>query len=207
VSWRGLRTTAFDGCSSLRVPDTARNRAWLGRIRHKAGFAGYPLLHLVALAGTGTRGLLGAVMGAAADGDEPALARQLLHLLGAGMLVLIDRAYDQGAFLAEVAATGAQFLVRGKASRSPVVLEQLPDGSYLSDISGLQVRVVEATVQVAGADGSSIRENYRLITTLDRSRPLPRRGARAPVSRTMGDRDRLLLPAPHPAARPGTALG
>ncbi len=69
VSWRGLRTVAFDGCSSLRVPDTGRNRAWLGRIGHKAGFAGYPLLHLVALAETGTRGLLGAVLGAAADGD------------------------------------------------------------------------------------------------------------------------------------------
>ena len=173
VSWRGLRTVAFDGCSSLRVPDTARNRAWLGRIRHKAGFAGYPLLHLMGLAETGTRGLLGAAIGAAADGDEPALARHLLHLLGAGMLVLIDRAYDQGAFLAEVAATGAHFLVRGKASRSPVVLARLPDGSYLSRAGDLSVRIVEATVQAAGADGSSTGESYRLITTLTDHRCFP----------------------------------
>jgi hypothetical protein len=173
VSFGGLRTVAFDGCSSLRVPDTARNRAWLGRIRHKAGFAGYPLLHLVTLAETGTRGLLGAVMGAAADGDEPALARGLLHLLRAGMLVLIDRAYDQGAFLAEVAATGAHFLVRGKASRSPVVLQRLPDGSYLSRAGELDVRIIEATVQAAGADGSSISDSYRLITTLTDHRRFP----------------------------------
>ena len=137
-----------------------------GRIGHKAGFAGYPLLHLVALAETGTRGLLGAVLGAAADGDEPALAAGLLHLLGAGMLVLLDRAYDAGTFLQAVAGTGAGFLARGKASRCPAVLRVLPDGSYLSRIGELDVRIIEASVQVAGAGGSSLREAYRLITTL-----------------------------------------
>src|SRR5689334_25021197 len=64
VSFGGLRTVAFDGCSSVRAPDTARNRAWLGRVRHRKGFAGYPLVHLMALAETGTRALLGAVIGA-----------------------------------------------------------------------------------------------------------------------------------------------
>jgi len=59
VRFAGLRTVAFDGCSSIRVPDTARNRAWPGRIRHRLGFAGYPLVHLMALAETGTRALLG----------------------------------------------------------------------------------------------------------------------------------------------------
>ena len=88
VRFGGLRTVAFDGCSSLRFPDTDRNRAWLGRIRHPGGFAGYPALRLMTLAGTGTRGLLGAAIGAPADGDEPALARRLLHLLGPGMLLL-----------------------------------------------------------------------------------------------------------------------
>jgi len=34
-------------------------------------------------------------------------ARQLLHLLGPGMLVLADRGFDGAAFLGEVAATGA----------------------------------------------------------------------------------------------------
>ena len=71
VAFCGLRTVAFDGCSSLHVPDTARNRAWLGRIRYPNGFAGYPALRLLALAETGTRGLLGAVIGAHGDGDEP----------------------------------------------------------------------------------------------------------------------------------------
>jgi hypothetical protein len=166
VSFCGLRTVAFDGCSSLRVPDTARNRAWLGRIRHPNGYAGYPALRLLALAETGTRGLLGAVIGAASEGDEPALARRLLPLLAPGMLVLMDRAYDNATFLADLAATGAHFLARGKASRSPVVLGILADGSYLSRIGGLDVRIIDAQVSVTGADGSRTADRYRLITTL-----------------------------------------
>jgi hypothetical protein len=166
VRFGGLRTVAFDGCSSTRVRDSDRNRAWLGRVRHRLGFAGYPLVHLMTLAETGTRGLLGAVAAAAGGGDETALASQLLHLLSAGMLVLMDRGFDAGEFLASVAATGADFLVRAKASRSPLVLEVLPDGSWITEISGLRVRIIEAAVAVTGADGSRCGDDYRLITTL-----------------------------------------
>ena len=173
VRFGGLRTVAFDGCSSVRAPDTGRVRAWLGRIRHPNGFAGYPALRLMTLAETGTRGLLGAVIGAAADGDEPALARQLPGLLGPGMLVLADRAYDAAAFLAEIAGTGAQFVVRGRASRSPQVLQVLPDGSYLSRIGGLDVRIIEADVAITGADGSRCGDRCRLITTLADYRRFP----------------------------------
>ena len=74
------------------------------------GLAGYPALRLMALAETGTRGLLGAALGSGADRDEAGLARRLLHLLGPGMLVLPDRAFDANAFLAEVAGTGAMLL-------------------------------------------------------------------------------------------------
>ena len=70
VSYRGLRTVAFDGCNSLRVPDTERNRSWLGRIRYRMGFAGYPTLRMMTLVETGTRSMIGAVLGSAADRDE-----------------------------------------------------------------------------------------------------------------------------------------
>ena len=30
VTWRGLRTVAFDGLNSVKVPDSDRNRSWLG---------------------------------------------------------------------------------------------------------------------------------------------------------------------------------
>jgi IS5 family transposase len=165
VRFGGLRTVAFDGCSSLHAPATARNHGWLGRIRHRNGYAGYPALRLLALAETGTRALLGAVTATTAD-DECALARGLLHLLGAGMLVLADRAYDAADFLAEVAATGAQFLVRVQASRRLPVLQVLDDGSFLSRLGGLDVRVIEAHVRADGAGGSSCGDRYRLVTTL-----------------------------------------
>jgi hypothetical protein len=166
VRFGGLRTVAFDGCSSIRCPDTPRTRAWPGRIIHASGPAPCPLVHLMTLAETGTRALLGAVIGCAADGDEPALARRLLHLLGPGMLALMDRAFDTDAFLAAVAGTGAHFLARARATRSPLVLEALPDGSWLAEVAGLRVRVIEAAVQVTAADGSRWGDSCRLITTL-----------------------------------------
>jgi len=94
------------------------------------------------------------------------LARRLLHLLGPGMLVLLDRAFDGNVFLAEVHATGAMLLCRAKSARTPEVLRHLPDGSYLSRLHGLDVRIIEADVAMTGADGSSAGDRYRLITTL-----------------------------------------
>jgi hypothetical protein len=166
VSYRGLRTVAFDGCNSLHVPDTERNRSWLGRIRYRMGFAGYPTLPLMTLVETGTRGLIGAVLGSRADRDEATLARRLLPLLHPGMVVLLDRAFDAAAFLTELNQTGARFLVRTKSTRRPLVLTHLPDGSFLSDLGGLPVRIIDADLTVTGADGSRVRDRYRLITTL-----------------------------------------
>jgi Insertion element 4 transposase N-terminal/Transposase DDE domain len=166
VRFGGMRTVAFDGCNSLKAPGTGRNRWWLGRIRYRMGFAGYPTLRLMALAETGTRGLLGAALGSAADRDEASLARRLLPLLRPGMLVLLDRAFDANVFLGEVAATGAMLLARSKSTRNPPVLGHLPDGSYLSHLDGLKVRIIEASLTMTGADGSRVRDSYRLITTL-----------------------------------------
>ena len=166
VCFAGLRTVAFDGLNSLKVPDTDRNRAWIGRIRFRMGFAGYPTLRLMALAETGTRGLLGATLGSASDRDEANLARRLLPLLRPGMLLLLDRAFDGNVFLAEVHATGAMLLARARSARNPRVLRHLPDGSYLSSLDGLAVRIIEADVAITGSDGSRTGDRYRMITTL-----------------------------------------
>jgi hypothetical protein len=172
VRYRGWRTVAFDGCSSIKVPDHERNRAWLGKIKYRMGFAGYPSLMLMALAETGTRALLGAVFGPASAGER-AYAERLLPLLGADMLLLDDRGFDGNDFLAKVVAAKAQFLVRAKASRRPPVLALLPDGSYLTRIGQLRLRVIEARITVSGADGSQVTEVYRLLTTLTDHRADP----------------------------------
>jgi hypothetical protein len=172
VRYRRWRTVAFDGCSSLKVPDHERNRGWLGRIVRRFGVDGYPKLMLMTLCETGTRGLLGAAFGPAAAGER-AYALQLVHLLTRDMLLLTDRGFDGNDLLESIVATGAQVLARCKASRRPPVLAVLPDGSYLTRIAGLKLRVIEARVKVTGSDGSQVTGLYRLITTLTDHRTDP----------------------------------
>jgi Insertion element 4 transposase N-terminal/Transposase DDE domain len=172
VMFGRYRTVAFDGCRSVKVPDTPRNRAWLGKMNAAAGVTGYPVIQLMTLCETGTRALIGAVFGATTDG-EVTWARQLLHLLDETMLVLMDRGFDAGQFLAQVAATQAQFLVRLTAARRPPVLARLPDGSFTSLIGGVTVRIIEASVRVTCHDGTRYGGSYRLATTLTDWRAYP----------------------------------
>ncbi|WP_308016323.1 transposase, partial [Nonomuraea aurantiaca] len=162
------RTVSFDGCSSLKAPDTIRNRAWLGN----SGHGGYPLLELMTLVETGTRALIGAVFGPTSEG-ESGYARRLLHLLQPDMLVLWDKGFDSNAFLAQVAATGAQVLGRLRSNRRTPILASLTDGSYLSVIGALQVRIIEARVTVTCTDGTTFTGTYRLATTLTDARRYP----------------------------------
>jgi hypothetical protein len=172
VRFGRYRTVAFDGCRSLKVPDTPRNRAWLGKMKASLGETGYPVIQLMTLCETGTRALLGAAFGSTADG-ELAWARKLLGLLDESMLVLMDRGFDAGDFLGQVAATRAQFMVRLNATRRPPVLGRLPDGSVLSVIGGVKVRIIEAAVTVTCHDGTRYGAGYRLATTLLDHRACP----------------------------------
>ena len=165
VRFGRYRTVAFDGCTSIKVPDTAWNRSWLGKMKAALGVTGYPAVELMTLVETGTRALIGAVFGPPATGETD-YGRRLLHLLTAQMLVLADRGFDGAAFLAEVAATRAQFLVRLTARRRLPVMARLDDGSFLSRIGELTVRVIEAHVTVTCADGTRWTGSYRLATTL-----------------------------------------
>jgi Insertion element 4 transposase N-terminal/Transposase DDE domain len=172
IMFRGYRTVSFDGCKSIKVPDTAKNRAWLGKQNASNGETGYPALALMTLVETGTRALLGAVFGQGAEG-ETGQARELLSLLDQTMLLLMDRGLDGGEFLAAVAATKAQFLVRLTSTRRLPVLRHLPDGSFLSVIGGVKVRIITAAVTVTCHDGTTYGGVYRLATTLLDHRAYP----------------------------------
>ena len=172
IMFGGYRTVSFDGCKSIKVPDTAKNRAWLGKQNASNGETGYPALALMTLVETGTRALLGAVFGPGADG-ETGQARELLSLLDKTMLLLMDRGFDGGEFLAAVAATKAQFLVRLTSTRRLPVLRHLPDGSFLSVIGGVKVRIITAAVTVTCHDGTTYGGVYRLATTLLDHRAYP----------------------------------
>jgi Insertion element 4 transposase N-terminal/Transposase DDE domain len=172
IMFGGYRTVSFDGCKSLRVPDTAGNRAWLGKQNASSGETGYPALALMTLVETGTRALIGAVFGPAAGG-ETGQALSLLPLLDKTMLLLTDRGFDAGDFLAAAAATGAQFLARLRSTRRLPVLGHLPDGSFLSVIGGVQVRIITAAVTVTCHDGTTYGGVCRLATTLPGHRAYP----------------------------------
>ena len=71
VRFGRYRTVSFDGCTSIKVPDTGPNRCWLGKMRAALGVTGYPAVELMTLVETGTRALLGAVFRTARDrGDR-----------------------------------------------------------------------------------------------------------------------------------------
>ncbi|MFE6808909.1 transposase [Streptomyces sp. NPDC057681] len=168
VRFGPYRTVSFDGRSSQRVSDSDRNRAWLGRTSHHD----YPTLELMTLVETGTRALLGAVFGPTAEG-ETSYAGRLLHLLRPDMLVLWDKRFDGNAFLSAVTTTGAQFLGRLRSNRRTPALTRLVDGSYLSVIGTLRVRVIDAQITVTCTDGTVLTGSYRLATTLTDARRFP----------------------------------
>jgi hypothetical protein len=143
VRFGRYRTVAFDGCVSIKVPDTDRNRSWLGKLKASLGVTGYPVIRLMTLAETGTRAILGAVFGPPSTGEID-YARALLGLLNKDMLVLADRGFDAAEFFTELAGTGAEFLVRVRSTRRHPVLARCDDGSHLSRIGDLTVRIITA---------------------------------------------------------------
>ncbi|MGW2207657.1 transposase domain-containing protein [Streptomyces sp. NPDC001774] len=134
-----VSTVSFDGCSSIKVPHSERNRGWLERRPH----GGYPQVELMTLVETGTRAVIAAVFGPTREG-ETSYATKVLHHLGPEMLVLRNRGFDSNDFLTTEHAPGAQVLGRIRQRRCPPVLQTLADSSYLSVIGGVPVRITEA---------------------------------------------------------------
>jgi hypothetical protein len=163
VWWCGLLVAAIDG-TVLDVPDSPGNAANLGKNRSQHGTAGYPQIRLVALVACGTRAVIDAVFGPKSAG-ETTQAMRLLRSLHAGMIVLLDRGFDGNDFLAAVAVTGADLLVRLGANRKPRVLRRYRDGSYLTLVGGLRVRVIECEITISTTAGRHTGI-YRLGTTL-----------------------------------------
>ena len=135
------------------------------------GGSGYPLLRLVALVACGTRTIIDAAFGPTSRGELD-YTRQLARSLHAGMLVLMDRNFGAAALIGQLAATEAHLLVRLKANRKLPVLARYHDGSYLSQIGTVAVRVIECQITIATSAGRHTGA-YRLATTLPGHRQHP----------------------------------
>jgi len=170
VRWHGLLVCAIDG-TTMSIPDSPGNLAAYSKQPGNHGGSGYPLLRLVALAACGTRTIIDAVFGPMSCGELDC-TRRLRRSLHAGMIVLLDRNFDAAALIGELAATDADLLVRLKSNRKLPVLRRYRDGSYLSQIGTVQVRVVECEITIATSAGRRTGV-YRLATTLleDRQHP------------------------------------
>jgi Insertion element 4 transposase N-terminal/Transposase DDE domain len=165
--WRGLLACAVDG-TIMTVADTKANLAVFSKQRGgPTGGSSYPMLRLVALVSCGTRSVISAVFGPA-SGGETTYAARLLGSLGGGMILLADRYFGAGFLAAQVAGTGADFLIRvrtGRGAPGLPVLRRLPDGSWLSRFGGVPVRVIDAEITVVTSAGRAVA-GCRLITTL-----------------------------------------
>jgi hypothetical protein len=81
------------------------------------------------------------------------------------MIVLADRNFAAQALITAIAGTGADLLIRTKSGRRLPVCHRLPDGTYLSRIGPVQVRVIRAEITIASSAGQR-REVYQLVTTV-----------------------------------------
>lgn len=163
VYWRGRLVTAIDG-TSMCCPDSTANLAVFRRGGGNHGGTGYPMLRMLALVACGTRTIIDATFGTDRVG-ETRYAHDLLPALRAGMIVLADRNFAVAAWIIAVADTGADMLIRVKSNRKLPVVGRLRDGSYLSMIGPVRVRVITARITITTSAGSR-SEAYRLITTI-----------------------------------------
>jgi Transposase DDE domain len=122
----------------------------------------------------GTRTIIDAVFGPASCGELD-YTRRLARSLHPGMLVLADRNFDTAALIGQLAATGADLLVRLRANRKLPVLRRYCDGSYLSQIGAVGVRVAECQITIATSAGRHTGA-CRLATTLLDPRRYPAAG-------------------------------
>jgi hypothetical protein len=161
--WRGLLLVALDG-TTLTVPDTPAVISRFTKHAGNHGGTGYPQVRLLALVACGTRTLIDAVFGPITKG-ETSYTPRLLPSLQPGMLLLADRNFAVQQLLTDIAATGTKVLVRLKNGRRMPVLARLPDGSYLSALGSLRVRVIDCEITVTTSAGKHTAL-YRLATTL-----------------------------------------
>ncbi|MDX3419124.1 IS4 family transposase, partial [Streptomyces sp. MD20-1-1] len=161
--WRGLLVVALDG-TILTVPDTPAVLTAFTKQSGNHGGTGYPQVRLLTLVACGTRTLIDAVFGPTTSG-ETTYAPRLLSSLRPGMILLADRNFAAQKLVAGIAATKAEVLVRLKNGRRMPVLARYRDGSYLSALGPVRVRVIDCEITVTTTAGKHTGL-YRLATTL-----------------------------------------
>jgi len=169
--WRTLLVCAIDS-TTLFVPDSGAN---LTRFPYQGGGngpSGYPMLRLMAVVACGTRTVIDIAFGSWRIG-ETTMAPRLFGCLRPGMLLLADRNFAVADLIGRIARTGADLLIRAKTNRVLPAITRLPDGSWLSRLGGIEVRVIEAEITATLGGRKQHTGRYRLLTTLTDHRRYP----------------------------------
>jgi hypothetical protein len=173
VRWRKLLVCAIDS-TTMFVPDSPAN---LTRFPYQGGGngpSGYPMLRLMAVVACGTRTVIDIAFGSWRVG-ETSMAPRLSGCLRPGMLLLADRNFAAADLITRFASTGADLLIRAKNGRVFPPITHLPDGSWLSRLGGVEVRVIDAEITATLGGRKQHTGRYRLITTLTDHRRYPAR--------------------------------
>ncbi len=173
LRWRELTVCAIDG-TTMFVPLTEANLVAYRLQGGGNGDSGYPMLRLLAVVACGTRTVIDVVFGTHGV-CEIAYAPRLSRCLREGMLLLADRNFASASVIEGFAATKADLLIRCKNSRVTPVIEYLPDGSWLTQVASVVVRVIDAEITVTAEGGPRRSERYRLLTTLNDHHRYPAR--------------------------------
>ena len=183
-AWLGRwRLMAIDGVM-LDIPDTAANLAEYEKVASGTRRP-YPQVKIVGLGECGTHALIDASIGSIRQGERE-LADPLTSSVTPNMLVTADRGFFSYPLWLAYMLTGTDLLWRLTKTTQLPVLQLLPDGSYLSEISRIKspgktripldtvrdphlathlpVRVIEYQVHT-GAENEE-PETFRLITTI-----------------------------------------
>jgi hypothetical protein len=197
------RMVSIDG-TVLDVPDSVKNEETFGRPGTKTEFkSAYPQVKVVGLVECATHTVLAASLGGCLVGERELAREGVLEYLDDSMVMIADRGFFSFDLWQDCVSSGAQLLWRMKANSVLPVVEELPDGSYLSAIfptpkarrrgvDGIRVRVVEYQVTEAASRGASAAQGgasdaaaaYVLITTITD----PKQATAAQLADTYGKR-------------------
>lgn len=183
-AWLGRwRLMALDGVM-IDIPDTAANLAEYPRAEGGTRRP-FPQTRTVGLAECGSHAVLAAAIGSIRDGER-ALANRLISDITPDMVIIADRGFYSFDVFRAFRGTGAQLLWRLWSTVEPTMIQVLPDGSYLAEITSqhgragktrihadkianqllathITVRIIEYRVTEPSSAGPG--ELFRLITT------------------------------------------
>ncbi len=135
--WRGLALYGVDG-SSLRVPDSAENRATFGGQSGREGTeSGYPLVRVVTLMALRSHVLRGVVVSPYAKTSEVTESAPLFALLTDNTLTIMDKAYLGASVMIGIERGGParHWLTRAMKSTAYVVIERYAVGDELVEMN------------------------------------------------------------------------